>query len=399
MRAPLKLLYCAFDPVPYPKGSGSRISATVQALAQAGASVTLHTPDQPQPLPGFPTRLEGHNIDHQPVEIRQENFLDRVLEFRRSVELRLRSERYDAAIFRSPWEGLPIVEALPLSVYEVHGFPSTELASHFPEIRNRHEIVDRLIGEENSCLARARLFLTPSLTSRQYLMRRGVHPDKIRVIPNSFDAAEVGDLGPIPPLEGPVRVGYMGTLAPWQGLENLLEALALSRREGREYRLVVAGTRKGRWSRRLRELASHLRLKDTLELHGPLPKDQLFQLLGSCHVLAAPLPDDPRNGMQGCCPIKILEYMACRRPILSTRIPPVEEILKDNESACLVPPNSASWLARGLSRLLSDPERAAGLADAAYRRLTSDFPRERFGRQLQAVVEELNCCALTRLRN
>ena len=350
-------------------------------------------------MAGFPTRLEGDNIDHQPVEIRHENFLDRVLEFRRSVQLRLQTERYDAAIFRSPWEGLPIVEALPLSVYEVHGFPSTELASHFPEIRNRPEIVDRLIGEENSCLARARLFLTPSLTSRQYLMRRGVHPDKIRVIPNSFDAAEVGDLGPIPPLEGPVRVGYMGTLAPWQGLENLLEALALSRREGREYRLVVAGTRKGRWSRRLRELASHLRLKDTLELHGPLPKDQLFQLLGSCHVLAAPLPDDPRNGMQGCCPIKILEYMACRRPILSTRIPPVEEILKDNESACLVPPNSASWLARGLSRLLSDPERAAGLADTAYRRLTSDFPRERFGRQLQAVVEELNCCALTRLRN
>ena len=389
MSRPLKLLYCAFDPVPYPKGSGSRIAATVQALAHSGARVTLHTPAQPSPMPGFATHLEGPNIQHEPVEIRHDNFLDRVLEFRRSVELRLQSEPYDAAIFRSPWEGLPISSAVPLSVYEVHGFPSTELASHFPEIRNRPEIVDRLIGEENHCLAHSRLFLTPSRTSRQYLMRRGVHPDKIRVIPNSFDPTEIGDIGPPPEQNGPIRVGYMGTLAPWQGLETLLEAIALSRRDGREYRIVVAGTRKGRWHRRLRELAAHLRLKDTLELHGPLPKEQLFQLLGSCHVLAAPLPDDPRNGMQGCCPIKILEYMACRRPILSTRIPPVEEILKDNESACLVPPNSASWLSRGLLRLLNDPQRSEALAEAAYQRLLSNFPRAQFQRQLQAVVEEL----------
>lgn len=385
----MKILYAAFDPVPFPKGSGSRIEATVRALADAGAQVVLHTPAQAQPVEGFPTRLEGPNIDHRPVENKEENFLDRVLCFRRSVELVLGAERFDAAVFRSPWEGVPILGAVPLPVYEVHGFPSTELSSHFPAIRNRPEIMDRLIGEENLCLARARLLLTPSQTSRRYLMRRGVHPDKVRVIPNSFDVGEVGDLGPPPELEDIVRIGYMGTLAPWQGLETLLEALALSRRQGRTYRLVLAGTRKGRWSRRLRELAAHLRLREVLELHGPLPKDQLFALLGSCHVLAAPLPDDPRNGMQGCCPIKILEYMACRRPILSTRIPPVEEILSDMETACLVPANSASWLARGLERLLSDYDQAKVMACRAQERLESHFPRQRFRRQLHDLVQEL----------
>lgn len=385
----MKILYAAFDPVPFPKGSGSRIEATVRALAGAGAQVVLHTPAQVHLVEGFPTHLEGSNIDHRLVEITAENFLDRVLHFRRSVELAVKAERFDAAVFRSPWEGVPILGAVPLPVYEVHGFPSTELSSHFPAIRNRPEIMDRLIGEENLCLARARLLLTPSQTSRRYLMRRGVHPDKIRVIPNSFDAHEVGDLGPPPELEGTVRIGYMGTLAPWQGLETLLEALALSRRQGKTYRLVLAGTRKGRWSRRLRELAAHLRLKEVLEFHGPLPKDQLFALLGSCHVLAAPLPDDPRNGMQGCCPIKLLEYMACRRPILSTRIPPVEEILSDAETACLVPANSASWLARGLERLLSDYEQAKVMAERARERLESHFPRQRFRRQLHDLVREL----------
>ena len=384
----MRILYCAFDPVPYPKGSGSRIEATVRALADAGAQVVLHTPAQMSPVAGFASRLEGPNIDHRPVEVRDENFLDRVLFFRKSVELLLQTERFDAAVFRSPWEGVPILRRVPIPVYEVHGFPSTELASHFPGIRNQPEIMDRLIGEENLCLAHSRILVTPSMTSRRYLMRRGVHPDKIRVVPNSFDAEDVGDLGSPPPLDEVIRVGYMGTLAPWQGLESLVEALALSRRR-RSYRLVIAGTRKGRWSRRLRDLVIHLRLKGLLELHGPLPQTELYQLLGSCHLLAAPLPDDPRNGMQGCCPIKLLEYMACRRPILSTRIPPVEEILSDGETACLVPPNSASWLARGIERILDEYEGSLEMAERARTVLEAQFPRQKFRRQLQELVREI----------
>lgn len=385
----MKILYCAFDPVPFPKGSGSRIEATVRALAQAGAQVVLHTPLPKTPMEGFAERLEGLNIEHRPIEVLEENFLDRVLAFRRSVELILECERFEAAIFRSPWEGIPILKRVRLPIYEVHGFPSTELPSHFPAIRNRPEIMDRLIGEENLCLAHARLLVTPSQTSRRYLMRRGVHPDKIRVVPNSFDSSQVTADGSPLELGEVVRIGYMGTLAPWQGLETLLEALALSRRQERTYRLVLAGTRKGRWARRLRELTVHLRLKETLEMHGPLPKEQLFELLRGCHVLAAPLPDDPRNGMQGCCPIKILEYMACQRPILSTRIPPVEEILCDGVSATLVPPNSAAWLARGLEKILSDYEGAQQLAVAAKQRLDSHFPRARFSRQLHDLKQEL----------
>jgi hypothetical protein len=33
----VRILYSAFDPVPWPKGSGTRIEATVRALAAAGA--------------------------------------------------------------------------------------------------------------------------------------------------------------------------------------------------------------------------------------------------------------------------------------------------------------------------------------------------------------------------
>ena len=60
--------------------------------------------------------------------------------------------------------------------------------------------------------------------------------------------------------------------------------------------------------------------------------------------------------MQGCCPIKILEYMAAARPILSTFIAPVEEILEHEKTAWLVEPGSPAALADGIAWMRSHPK-------------------------------------------
>lgn len=381
----MKLLYCAFDPVPWPKGSGTRIEATVRALVKAGAQVHLHTPAPPRPMDGFAPSLEFEGLTHRPVVIEEENFLDRVLAFRQSVRHLLEQETFQAGMFRSPWEGLPILEKLPLAVYEVHGFPSIELVSHYPAVRQDAKLMERLIGEENLCLQRAQLLVTPSQTSRQFLMRRGVPPDKIQVVPNSIKPEDAPAPAAQPPSEPPYRIGYMGTLAPWQGLGTLLEAIALLRRQ-LECTLVVAGTRKGRWMRRIRDLSRRLKLRRVLEFHGPLASPALEEVLQSCHLLAAPLPNDPRNGVQGCCPIKLLEYMTCHRPILSTRISPVEEILTHQETGLLVPAGSPAALAGGMRTLLLDPPLAEGLAANAREHVLAHYTRARFEEQIGALV-------------
>lgn len=384
----MKILYTAFDPVPWPKGSGTRIEATVRALAAAGAQVHLHTPAQPQPMEGFCERLEVEGIHHQPVVIEEENFLDRILKFRNSVAQLLERESFEAAIFRSPWEGLPIVEKIPKAIYEVHGFPSIELSSHYPNIRHQGQVMDRLIAEENRCLAKARLFYTPSATSRHFLMRRGVQPSKIHLVPNTIDTENLPQLSEPPVHVAPFRIGYMGTLAPWQGLGTLIEAIAQLRRS-LPCELVIAGTRKGRWIRRIRGLARSLRVRNSLEFHGPLPHKELFEVLGSCHMLAAPLPNDPRNGMQGCCPIKILEYMTCQRPILSTRIAPVEEILTHDEHAILVQPGSVSSHAKAIQKLAGDSELCRRLSAAALERVSKDYNRNDFRKRIAQVFEKM----------
>ena len=380
----MHLLFMAPDPVPHPKGAAQRIEATVRALTSAGARVTILTPAGPEGRV-----LDG--LDHRTVALPQEGFLQRALAFREAAQELLIREPPDLVWFRSPWEGVPAVREAwrrgTPAVYEAHGFPSVELPAHHPGLRTREKTLERLVLEENMLLQGSDLLITPSRTGRLFLQRRGVPPGRIRVVPNAVRLERFPEPAP-PAAELPLRLAYLGTLAPWQGLGTLVEALA--HLKGRlEVRLRVLGTRKGVWFRELRSLIRALGVRGMLELEGPLAPEQVPAFLAQSQVCLAPLPDDPRNSLQGCCPIKILEYMAAGRAVLATGVPPVEEILEHGRTGWLVRPGSPSALAEGLLTLAARPELVEALGRKARAEAEACWAHPRFEAALAAVLDEL----------
>lgn len=383
----MKILYAAFDPVPFPKGSAVRIEATVRALVKGGAQVRLVTPAPPAPVEGFESQLEIPGLEHLPVPCPGEHFLDRAMAFREAVRHRVAENKDDVLFFRSIWEGLPMAESGRLCVYEAHGFPSMELPSHYPSVSQRPQLLEKFVAQEQLCLHRARRVLTPSSTGRTYLMTRGVRPSLIRIIPNSIIVSDYAEPPPSPP-GPPWRIAYMGTMAPWQGLTVLMESLARFKGK-RDIKLLLAGPRKGRWMRQARQVARGVRVRSMIEFTGALAKAELREFLASCHLFVAPLPNDPRNSAQGCCPIKILEYMACGRPVVSTAIRPVKELLEHGKTGWLVAPNSPYSLAQGIGHLLDNEELRQTLAAQARAAAFESFPRSRFDGQLSDLLAEL----------
>jgi glycosyltransferase involved in cell wall biosynthesis len=275
-------------------------------------------------------------------------------------------------------------------VYEAHGFPSVELPYHFPGLRCEDALLGKLIHEEGIALRAADLVITPSRTGARFLQMRGVAPERIAVVPNAVDGELFAPAGTPPPDEPPWRIVYQGTQAPWQGLDALLEAL--SRMRGVPFELHVVGPARSPWRRRLRSLARRLRVHHSLMLSRAIGQADLVPVLHSAHVCVAPLPADPRNALQGCCPIKLLEYMAVGRPILSTAIAPVEEILEHERTAFLVRPGSASALAEGLQWMLAHAAEREALGERAREVALASWNGEVFGERLAGAMARVSGC-------
>jgi glycosyltransferase involved in cell wall biosynthesis len=86
-------------------------------------------------------------------------------------------------------------------------------------------------------------------------------------------------------------------------------------------------------------------------------------------------------------PNKAFQALACGTPLVTSDTPAARELLRDGESALLVPPGDAPALAAAVRRLASDPELARGVGAgglAAYREQASE---EVLGLRWRALLE------------
>ncbi len=87
-------------------------------------------------------------------------------------------------------------------------------------------------------------------------------------------------------------------------------------------------------------------------------------------------------------PIVVLEAMALEKPVVATRVGGVPEVICDQQDGLLVDALDPPALATALVGLLNDPAKGRRLAQAAKRRLVSQFDMRRTVRETEAVYQE-----------
>ncbi|MBT8467167.1 MAG: glycosyltransferase, partial [Deltaproteobacteria bacterium] len=120
-------------------------------------------------------------------------------------------------------------------------------------------------------------------------------------------------------------------------------------------------------------------LPENLHLHGFVAPSEVPGWHTRCDALLLPSQSEVYGASRGVpigdvmSPLKLFEYMASGKPIVSSDLPVLREILRHGENALLVPPHDVVAWKEALEQLDSDPSLAHNLAQRARQDLTDNY--------------------------
>jgi glycosyltransferase involved in cell wall biosynthesis len=173
-------------------------------------------------------------------------------------------------------------------------------------------------------------------------------------------------------------VMFLGTPREYKGVQDLCGAVS---RLGRpDVVLTFVGTDPASETGRALA-ASH----PGIRLTGRIPFADVPRYLVAADVVVVPQRDT--SDTRGQTPAKLFDAMALARPIVSTRVAMIPEIL--NGCGILVPPGDVCALSEAISQVLDHPEEAAALGARARERCVAEYSFSAARRRLFPLIERV----------
>ena len=176
----------------------------------------------------------------------------------------------------------------------------------------------------------------------------GYFPGQYNIIPNGIDIGHFSpDVSPIDEFcDGKANILFVGRLEKRKGLNYLLEAYRIIKKELPNSRLLIVGPGT-RLRRKYKEWVSNNNVKDVVFV-GSVPYDDLPRYYKTADICCAPATGGESFGYV------LLEAMAMGKPIVASDVEGYASVLTDGVEGLLVPPRDKSKLAQSIISLLAD---------------------------------------------
>ena len=188
----------------------------------------------------------------------------------------------------------------------------------------------------------------------------------IHVAPDGFDA-ELSARSAKPIANSLPVLLYLGSLHPWKGVDMLVRVMQYVKTA----QLRIVGGVPARIAQ-LSSLAKSLRVDHRIAFLGPVDPIKRFDIIAAADICLLP-SSDTSIGSRFTSPLKLFEYLAMGKPIVTSNLPAIREILTNGENALLVEFGDEEKFGSAINLLLSNPElrlRVGTNAKALSRRYT-----------------------------
>ena len=210
---------------------------------------------------------------------------------------------------------------------------------------------------ETWVMHQADLVTTLGDAMRVEIIDRGVNPDRVVVVPNGVDSRflDSDDDGSVVRARLGIRpdeftVGLISTFFDHEGIPTLIEAVSLLARDGLPMRLLLVGDGPQRESLE-RQIASS-GVASTALLPGWVPFDEIPSWYAALDVFCVPRIRSRVTELVS--PLKPIEAMAMRRPLLASDVGGLREVIEPSGGGLLVAPDDPEAWANALREAHSD---------------------------------------------
>jgi glycosyltransferase involved in cell wall biosynthesis len=216
--------------------------------------------------------------------------------------------------------------------------------------------------------------LTVSSTSREFLVKKGIRPGAIRVVPNAIECQNPDRARPDGNRDrgAVVKVVAAGRLSYEKGYDILLKAISSIKDKVPDFVVSIYGH--GPEKGNLLRLVEELGVSDRVRFCGFI--DDVKPVFRESDFLILPSRSE---GM----PNVILEAWSQQLGVLSTAVGGVPEMIEDNVSGLLSTPDDAEALADRLMYAIEHPDKMAEFGRKGF-----EIVRERYSYEKQAELLE-----------
>jgi glycosyltransferase involved in cell wall biosynthesis len=230
------------------------------------------------------------------------------------------------------------------------------------------ERVEQAEAAATRCIAAAGALLAVSRPLAAWLETCDGAAGRVHVVQNGVDISRFGSqVVASQPAAGLVTIGFLGSLRPWHGVEQLGTAFLQLRQQGSSVRLLIVGDGPMR-AQIERQCASEA---DSVVMTGAVEPERVPGLLASMDIAVAPYP---RMESFYFSPLKLYEYMAAGVAIVASASGQVCDVIENRRTGLLYEPDDGEALCAALGRLVGDAgmrselgANARGVADREHR--------------------------------
>lgn len=236
------------------------------------------------------------------------------------------------------------------------GGPGYSFTVHGPEEFDKPQFIN--LGEK---IRRSKFAVAVSSYGRSQLFRWVDHSEwaKVHVVHCGLDAAFYN----VPPTDPPdvPRLVCVGRLCEQKGQLLLINALALVAQRGIAWELVLAGD--GEMRADVEALIARHSLQSRVRVTGWISSAQVREEILASRAMVLP------SFAEGL-PVVIMEAMSLHRPVLTTAVAGIPELVRHEECGWLFAAGSIEELADAISSCLSTPaDQLATMGQAAHARV------------------------------